>query len=185
MSKMGSHRPFGDLKHKLWPNEKLGTKLAVWFPTNKSPESTQFPCMRMTYHWKALDEGYNFALDLITIGGLHVELCASKVVGVLIVGILEFPLGSPGTKSHLDVAPVERRKVYYKGEGGSFPQVWAVLNFMCPSCSWFVLTPKVFQLCNNHFLLVLCRPVWVIEACQFFLIPSWSSSTPFYPSIVL
>jgi hypothetical protein len=25
------------------------------------------------------------------------------------------PLGNPGTKSHLDVAPVERRKVYYKG----------------------------------------------------------------------
>jgi hypothetical protein len=37
--------------------------------------------------------------------------------------ILGLPLGSPETKSHLDVAPVERRKVYYKGEGGGFPQV--------------------------------------------------------------
>jgi hypothetical protein len=26
---------------------------------------------RATYHWKALDEGYNFVLDLISIGGLH------------------------------------------------------------------------------------------------------------------
>jgi hypothetical protein len=27
------------------------------------------------------------------------------------------------TKNHLDVAPMERRKIYYKGEGGGFPQV--------------------------------------------------------------
>jgi hypothetical protein len=27
-----------------------------------------------TYSWKALDEGYNFALDLISIGGLHTKL---------------------------------------------------------------------------------------------------------------
>jgi hypothetical protein len=28
-----------------------------------------------------------------------------------------------GEKSHLDVGPMERCKVYYKGEGGGFPQV--------------------------------------------------------------
>jgi hypothetical protein len=28
-----------------------------------------------------------------------------------------------GTKSHLDVAPVEKCIVYYKGEGDDFPQV--------------------------------------------------------------
>jgi hypothetical protein len=26
------------------------------------------------YRWKALDEGYNFGLDLILIGGLHKKL---------------------------------------------------------------------------------------------------------------
>jgi hypothetical protein len=31
------------------------------------------------------------------------------------VGILRLPLGSPGTKCHLDVGLVERHKVYYKG----------------------------------------------------------------------
>jgi hypothetical protein len=31
------------------------------------------------------------------------------------MGISGLPLGSPGTKNHLDVGPVERRKVYYKG----------------------------------------------------------------------
>jgi hypothetical protein len=43
------------------------------------------------------------------------------VVGVPIVGISGFPLGSPMTKWHLDVGLVERHKVYYKGEGGGFP----------------------------------------------------------------
>jgi hypothetical protein len=98
---------------------------------------------RARYRWKALDKGYNFALDLITIEGLHRKLCALKVAKVPSVGISGLSLRSPGTKSHLDVAPVERRKVYYKGEGGGFPKVWAVVSLMCPSCLWLVLAPKV------------------------------------------
>jgi hypothetical protein len=74
-----------------------------------------------TYRWKAFNEGYNFYLDLIAIGGLHKKFCVLKVVGVPVVAISRLPLGSPGTKSHLDVAPMERRRVYYKGEGGGFP----------------------------------------------------------------
>jgi hypothetical protein len=109
--------------------------------------------------WKALDKSYNFALDLIAIGGLHAKLCTSKVAGVLVVGISGFPLGSPRTKSHLDVAPMESSKVYYKGEGGGFPQVQAMVSLVCPNCPWLVLTPKVLKLCTNHFVLVLCRSV--------------------------
>jgi len=52
----------------------------------------------VTYHWKDLDEGYNFALDLISIGGFHTKLRAPKVAGVPNVGILGLSLGSPGTK---------------------------------------------------------------------------------------
>jgi hypothetical protein len=37
--------------------------------------------------------------------------------------VLGFLLGSPGTKSHLDVGAAERHKVYYMGEGGGFPRV--------------------------------------------------------------
>jgi hypothetical protein len=133
---------------------------------------------RATYRWKALEENYNFSLDLIAIGGLHRKLCALKVIGVPNVRISRLPFGSPGTKSHLDVAPAERRKVYYKGEGGGFPQVQVVVSFVCPNCPWFVLAPKVLQLCTNHFVLVLCRSVWVSEACHFFLVSSWSSSMP-------
>jgi hypothetical protein len=47
MSKMGSHDPFGHLKHKLWPKEGLEVKLAIWFLTTKSWELTQFPCVQM------------------------------------------------------------------------------------------------------------------------------------------
>jgi hypothetical protein len=81
---------------------------------------------------KALDEGYYFALDLIAIGGLHKKLCALKVAGVLAVTISGFPFGSLGTKSHLDVAPVEWRRVYYTGEGGGFPRVRPVVSQVSP-----------------------------------------------------
>jgi len=45
-----------------------------------------------------------------------------------------------------------------------------------------ILALKVFQLCTNHLVWVLCMLVWMSEACQLFLVPSRSSSTPFYPS---
>jgi hypothetical protein len=121
---------------------------------------------RATYRWKALDEGYNFDLDLIAIGGLHKKLWDLKVAGVLVVAISVLPLGSPRTNGHLDVVPVERCKVYYKGEGGGFPQVRALVSLVCPGCPWLVLTPKMLQLCTNHLVLVLWRSVWVIKACQ-------------------
>ncbi len=73
------------------------------------------------------------------------------------MGISRLPLGSPGTKCHLDVGFLERHKVYYKGEGGGFPQVRVVVSLMSPSCLWFVLAPKMLQLCTNHFVFVLCK----------------------------
>ncbi len=53
----------------------------------------------MAYHWKVLDKGYNFALDLIVIKGLHAKLCASEVGRVLVVGISRLPFGSSGQKA--------------------------------------------------------------------------------------
>jgi hypothetical protein len=112
-----------------------------------------------TYHWKTLNKGYNFALNLIVVGGLHKKLCTLKVAEVLVIAISGLPLGSTRTKSHLDVVPMKRCKVYYKGEGDGFPQVRAVVSFVCPGCSWLVLAPNVIQLCTNHLVLVLCRSV--------------------------
>ncbi len=140
---------------------------------------------RATYHWKVLNKSYNFSLNLISIRGLHAKLWAPKVAGVPTLAISWFPLGSPGTKCHLDVGLVERHKIYYKREGGGVPQVQVVMSLVSPSRLWFVLAPKVFQLCTNHLVLVLCKPVWVSEACPFFLVPSRSSSMLIYPSKVL
>ncbi len=86
-----------------------------------------------TYRWKTLDQSYNFVLDLISIRGLHTKLWGPKFVGIPTLAISGFPLGSPGTKNHLDVGLVKRHRVYYKGEGGGFPQVWAVVNLVSPN----------------------------------------------------
>jgi hypothetical protein len=137
---------------------------------------------RATYRWKNLDEGYNFVLDRILIRSLFAKLWGSKVVGVPTWAISRLAFGNPGTKSHLDVGPVERCRVYYKGEGDGFPQVWAMVSLVCLCCSWLILAPKVLQLHTNHLVWVLCRPVWMSEACQLFLVPSRNSSTPLYPS---
>jgi hypothetical protein len=76
---------------------------------------------RATYHWKALNESYNVALDCISIGGLLAKLLCPKIARVLTCAILGLSLGSPETKSHLDVGFVASHRVYYKGEGGGFP----------------------------------------------------------------
>ncbi len=80
----------------------------------------------MTYCWKAVDKGYNFASNPILIRGLHTKLWTPKVAGV------SLPTGSPETKCHLGVGPVAMHKVYYKGEGGGFPLVWALVNSVSP-----------------------------------------------------
>ncbi len=40
--------------------------------------------------------------------------------------------GSPRKKSHSDVASVGERREYYKGEGGGFPGVQAVVSQVSP-----------------------------------------------------
>jgi len=76
-----------------------------------------------TQRWKALEENYKFALDLILIEGLSKELWSLKVPKVQIGTISRLLLGSPRTKSHLNVGAVERHIIYYMGEGGGFPWV--------------------------------------------------------------
>jgi hypothetical protein len=43
-----------------------------------------------TYRWKVLDEGYNFSLDLISVGFFQKKLWASKVAEVSISRISRF-----------------------------------------------------------------------------------------------
>jgi hypothetical protein len=156
MSKLGSHCSFGHLKHKLWPKEGPGVELPQ--KVGNRPDLLSFRG-RATYRWKALDERYNFALERTSIRGLLAKLWGSKVAGVLVGRISGLPFGSPGKKNHLDVAFVESCRVYYKGEGGGFPQVRAMVSLVCPCCPWFILAPRVLQLCTNHFVWVVCKPM--------------------------
>jgi hypothetical protein len=161
MSKMGSHCSFEHLKHKLWPKE--GRESNCQFdsrPQKVRNRPNLLSCRgRATYRWKVLDKSYNFALDCIAIQGLLAKLWGSKVARVPFGAISRLPLVSPGKNSHLDVGSMASHKVYYKGEGGGFPQVRAVVSLVCPCCPWLVLAPKVLQLCTNHFVWVVCRPV--------------------------
>ncbi len=75
----------------------------------------------VTYRWKVIEEGYNFAWNFISIKGLHAKLGVSKVARVRILGISGLSFESLGTKWHLGVGLVIRHRVYYKGEGDSFP----------------------------------------------------------------
>jgi hypothetical protein len=158
MSKMGLHRPFGHLKHKLWPKESYWQFDSRPLKVGNRPDFLACK-QRATYRWKVLDKGYNFASDLIAIEGLHKKLCALKIAGVLVVGISRLPLGSPGTKTIWMWPPWRGAEYTIRGKVVASPQVRAVVSLVCPSCQWLVLAPKLFQLCTNHFVLVLCRSV--------------------------
>jgi hypothetical protein len=180
---MGSHDPFGPLKHKLWPKERPWFKLAIWLSIIKSQELTRFTCvqvlcnMPLEISWQGLELCFRPHLNPRSAHKvMGPQSCKSSNFGNL--GVL---LGSPETKCHLDVGLVERYKIYYKGEGGGFSQVRVVVNLVSPSCPWFVLAPKVFQLCTNHFVLVLCKSVWVVKAYQFFLVHTGAPAHPSTP----
>jgi len=154
-----------NLKHKLWPKEALGVKLAVWLLTTKSQESLRLPCVKVTCNIPL--ESSQRVLKLCFRPYLN-QRSTHKVMGPQSHKSPNFgnfgglPLGSPSTKSHLDVGLVERHKVYYKGEGGGSPGHGSLVSLSCP---WLILAPKVLQLCNNHLVLVFCRSMWVVDAC--------------------
>ncbi len=154
--------------------------MAVWLPTIKSQESTLFSCVMVVCDIPLESSWQGLQLFFIP---HHNRRSAQEVMRPQ--SCKSPNCGNFGTKSHLDVALVESCRVYYKGENGGFPQVQAVVNLVCPSCLWFVLASKVLQLCTNHFVLVVCKSMWVIEACHFFQIPSRSSNTPLYPFTML
>jgi hypothetical protein len=145
MSKMGSHDPFGYFKHKLWSKKEPRVKLTIWFPSTKSRESPNFLMCRWhaTYDWKDLNEAYNFSSDLISIGGFHTKLWASKVVGVPTLGISRLPFGSPGKNAIWMLVPWLATEYTIRGKVVASPKSgpwWVLWIQVCP---WFVLAPKV------------------------------------------
>jgi hypothetical protein len=61
----------------------------------------------VTHRWKALKESYKFSSDLIPMRRLKKKLWIHKVPRVQTGTILGLLLGSPGTKSHLNVGAMK------------------------------------------------------------------------------
>jgi hypothetical protein len=158
-------------------------KLVVWLLTTKNRESFYFLACRWhaTYRWKALDKGYNFFSEFISIRGLHTKLWASKVAEVLILRISGLSLGNPETKWCLAAGPMAKHRVYYKGEGDGFPPCSGRGEF----CEFVLLVAspctKMLQLRTNQLCLVCAGLCEWLNCLSIFLIPSRSSSMPLYP----
>jgi hypothetical protein len=118
--------------------------------------------------WKALDKGYNFALDLISIGGLQRELWAPKAVGVPSLGISRLPLGQNAIWMWALWRGIEytiRGKVVPSPKSGPW---WVLWIRVCP---WLILAPKVLKLCTNQ-LIIWFVQIRVINWClSLFLVP--------------
>jgi hypothetical protein len=178
----------------VWENEPSHSQgnfhLRSWNPSGfliiKSLESTRFPCVQVACDTieKLLTRATTL-LQLSSQSEVYMQkLWGPKITKLPTLGILRLPFGSLETKCHLDVGLVEKYKVYYKGKGGGFPQVWVVMNFVSLTCSRFILTPKVLQLCTNHLAFGFLQ-VHVNSWClSLFLVPSQSSSMPLYPQSV-
>jgi hypothetical protein len=73
-------------------------------------------------------------------------LWVSKVAKVLISRIAKLLTWESWEKRHLDVASITCHKEYYKGEGGGFPQLRAMVSLVNPcmpmvrSCTKTALT---------------------------------------------
>jgi len=68
---------------------------------------------------------------------------SSQSLGTPIGTISGLQLGSPGKKSHLDVASAEHCRKYYMGEGGGFPQVRAVVSLVVQNARGLSPHPRV------------------------------------------
>jgi hypothetical protein len=103
-----------------------------------------------TYRWKDLDDGYNFALDLISIGGLHKKLWASKSWESQFREFQDSNLGVLGRNDIWVLAPWLSTENTIRGKVVASPKFrpWWILWIHV--CSWFVHAPKVLQLHTNQ-----------------------------------
>jgi len=89
--------------------------------------------------------------------------------------------GNFGTKWHLGFGPMARHRVYYKGEGGDFPQVRVVVNLVSSCLPVARPCTKVLQLCTNQLI------VWFVQVCvsnwclSLFLVPILELQQAFLP----
>jgi hypothetical protein len=117
---------------------------------------------------------------MTSIWGLHTKLWASKVVRVPMSKISRLQLGSLETKWHLNVGPVARHIEHYKGEGGGFPQVRAMVSCESMFARGFFMHQKCSNYALTNLLFVLCKCVWIIDLLIICLSPH--PRAPIHPS---
>jgi hypothetical protein len=121
-----------------------------------------------TYRWKALDKGYNFALDFISIRGFHAKLWGPKVAGVSTLAISGLPFGGIPRQNVIRMWALWRGIEYtIRGKVVASPKsgLWWVLWVRV--CMWLVLAPKVFQLCTNQLVVwFFAGPCEWVSACH-------------------
>jgi hypothetical protein len=183
MSKMGSHDPFGHLKHKLWPKERSGVKLPIWFPTIKSQESFRFPCVQVTCHimfkscWRGLQLGFRPHFNKrSTCKVMAPQSCKSPSCGSFGTPYL----GVSGQNDiwvlvlWLDTEYTIRGKVVASPKSGPWWVLWVQV------CPWFVCGPKCSDYALINLLFGLCKSVWIIELLVNLLSPH--PRAPSHPS---
>jgi hypothetical protein len=107
-----------------------------------------------TYLWKALDKGYNFALDLTSIRGLHKKNMDFQSHGGPNFKNFEIPhLEVLGQNDIWMLAPWLGTKNTIRGKVVASPKfgLWWVL-WICV-CSWFIRATKMFQLHTNQLVI--------------------------------
>ncbi len=132
----------------------------------------------VTYYWKALDKGYNFALDFTSIKGLHKELRASKVVRVSNLGVARqndiwVQAPCPAIENTI------RGRWQFPlslGDGESCESMFAHGSSVHQKCSNYPLTNLLFG---------LCRSVWIIDSLVIRLNPHLKTpACPFTPEVI-
>jgi len=86
--------------------------MSIWLSTIKSYESPLFLVCKwcVTYCWKALDEGYNFYLNLTSIEVYKKNYGPPKLWESQFGEFWDYRLGNPRTKWHLGVGPMAKHK---------------------------------------------------------------------------
>ncbi len=110
---------------------------------------------RATYHWKALDENYNFALDRVAIRGLLAKLCGYKVARVLLAQFRDSHAGVPresreswDKKAISMWAPWRGAEYTIGSKGVAYSRVRAVVSLVCPSARGLSQHPRVSRMLN-------------------------------------
>jgi hypothetical protein len=166
MFKMGLHDPFGWLKHKLWPKERSGVNLSIWFSTTKSRESPWLPCVQVACHISLESSRWGLQLCFRTHRNWR---SAHKVMGLQSCGRPNSGnFGTPTWESQDKMTfgfwfHGQTQKILYGGRWWLPPSLGR--DEFCESV--FACGSSVHQKCSNFaltdLLFNLCKFVWIIE----------------------